>query len=33
MNDIMAAGHQTQAATMTMSLLYVSRNPDVKAKI
>ena len=33
MNDIMAAGHQTQAATMTMALLYVSRNPDVKAKI
>ena len=24
MNDIMAAGHQTQAATMTMALLYVS---------
>jgi len=33
MNDVMAAGHQTQAATMTTSLLYVSRNPDVKAKI
>ena len=23
MNDVMAAGHQTQAATMTTSLLYV----------
>ena len=33
MNDIMAAGHQTQAATMTMALLYVSRDADVKAKI
>ena len=33
MNDIMAAGHQTQAATMTMALLYVSRDPRVKAKI
>jgi len=33
MNDVMAAGHQTQAATMTMSLLYVARNPDIKAKI
>ena len=33
MNDIMAAGHQTQAATMTMALLYISRNPDVKARI
>ena len=33
MNDIMAAGHQARAATMTMALLYVSRNPDVKAKI
>ena len=33
MNDVMAAGHQTQAATMTTSLLYVSRNPDVKGKI
>jgi cytochrome P450 len=32
-NDIMAAGHQTQAATMTMTLLYVCRNPRVKAKI
>jgi cytochrome P450 len=32
-NDIMAAGHQTQAATMTMALLYVSRNPNIKAKI
>ena len=33
MNDIMAAGHQTQAATMTMALLYISRRADVKAKI
>ena len=32
-NDIMAAGHQTQAATMTMTLLYICRNPHVKAKI
>jgi cytochrome P450 len=33
MNDIMAAGHQTQAATMTMALLYISRHADVKAKV
>ena len=33
MNDIMAAGHQTQAATMTMALLYVSRREDVKRGI
>ena len=32
MNDIMAAGHQTQAATMTMSLLYVSRNPTSRPR-
>lgn len=30
MNDIMAAGHQTQAATMTMALLYISRDEKVK---
>jgi cytochrome P450 len=33
MNDIMAAGHQTQAATMTMALLYVSRDEKVKEKV
>ena len=33
MNDIMAAGHQTQAATMTMALLYISRREDVKRKV
>ena len=33
MNDIMAAGHQTQAATMTMALLYISRDEDVKRKV
>ena len=32
-NDIMAAGHQTQAATMSTALLYVSRDEKVKRAI